>query len=350
MNHIVKVGLTRAFALIAIAAVVMLAAGCGSGGKNTLAAKPSSPTGGPSASPTPGATPSPSPTPGPSPTPTPGPSPTPVPTPTPSPTPSGPQRGKVVVVVEENHGFSSVIGSSAMPYLNSLAAQYGLATQYYADTHPSIGNYFMMTCGQIITNNDGFSGTVSADNIVRHLLTGGKTWKSYAESIPSVGYTGGDTGLYARKHNPVAFYSDVVNSSVQKMNLVPFTQFATDLSANQMPDFSFVVPNLQNDAHDGSLAQADAWLKTNIAPLLANPQFQQNGLLIIVFDEAEDTDSAHGGGHIAMVAVGPLVKHGFQSSVLYQHENLLKTVAAYLGIDGNIGNAAGAAPMSDLIP
>jgi acid phosphatase len=256
----------------------------------------------------------------------------------------------VVVVVEENHGYSSVIGSSAMPYLNSLATQYGLATQYYADTHPSIGNYFMMTAGQIITNNDSYSSTVSADNIVRHLLTGGKTWKSYAESIPSAGYTGGDTGLYARKHNPLSFFSDVVNSSVQKMNLVPFTQFTADLNANQLPDYSFVVPNLQNDAHDGTLNQADAWLQTNIAPLIANPQFQKNGLLIIVFDEAEDTDAAHGGGHIALVAIGPAVKHGFQSPTLYQHENLLKTVAAYLGIDGNIGNAGGAAAMSDLIP
>ncbi len=237
-----------------------------------------------------------------------------------------------------------------MPYLNSLAAQYGLATQYYADTHPSIGNYFMMTAGQIITNNDSYMNTVSADNIVRHLLAGGKTWKSYAESIPSVGYTGGDTGLYARKHNPLSFFSDVVNSSVQTLNLVPFTQFAADLNANQLPDYSFVVPNLQNDAHDGTLNQADVWLQTNIAPLIANPQFQHNGLLIIVFDEADTSDSTHGGGHVAMVAIGPAVKHGFQSSTLYQHENLLKTVAAYLGIDANIGNAAGASAMSDLIP
>jgi hypothetical protein len=117
-----------------------------------------------------------------------------------------------------------------------------------------------------------------------------------------------------------------------------------------LPDFSFVVPNLQNDAHDGTLQQADAWLQTNIAPLIANSQFQQNGLLIIVFDEAETTDASHGGGRVACVVIGPGVKHGFQSTTLYQHENLLKTVAAYLGIDGNIGNAAGASAMSDLIP
>jgi len=254
----------------------------------------------------------------------------------------------VVLVVEENHGYSSVIGSSAMPYLNSLATKYGLATQFYANTHPSIGNYFMMTTGQIITNNDSYSSTVSADNIVSHLLTGGKTWKSYAENLPSVGYTGPDTGTYARKHNPLAFFADVVNSPAQKLNLVPFTQFATDLNSNQLPDFSFVAPNLSDDAHDGSLQQADSWLQTNIAPLLSNPSFQKDGLLIIVFDEAETTDSAHGGGHIAMVAVGPLVKPG-QSSTLYQFPNLLKTITNYLGLDGNIGSAAAAAPMGDLV-
>src|SRR5204863_1753557 len=97
-----------------------------------------------------------------------------------------PASSHVFVVVEENHSYSSVIGSSSMPYLNSLASKYGLATQYYANTHPSIGNYFMMTTGQIITNNDSLCSTLTQDNVVRHLLTAGKTWKSYAESLPSV--------------------------------------------------------------------------------------------------------------------------------------------------------------------
>ena len=87
-----------------------------------------------------------------------------------------PTSQHVVVVVEENHNYSQVIGTGAMPYLNSLANQYGLATQYYANTHPSIGNYFMMTTGQIITNNDNYNLIVTADNLVRHLLSAGKTY------------------------------------------------------------------------------------------------------------------------------------------------------------------------------
>src|SRR6516162_4286405 len=102
------------------------------------------------------------------------------------PTASVPAFGHVVLVVEENHGYSSVIGSTAMPYLNSLATHYSLAAGYYANTHPSIGNYFMLTTGQIITNDDSYAGTVDADNVVRQLSAAGKSWKAYAESLPSV--------------------------------------------------------------------------------------------------------------------------------------------------------------------
>jgi len=259
-----------------------------------------------------------------------------------------PKSNHVVVVLEENHGYSSIIGNSAMPYLNSLAAKNALATQYYANTHPSIGNYLMMTTGQIITNNDGYSSTISADNMVRHLLTAGKTWKSYAEGLPSVGYTGGDTGSYVRHHNPFSYFSDVRNSSVEKLNLVPFTQFASDLNNNRLPDFSFVVPNLNNDGHNGTLGQADSWLQTHIAPLLSNPAFQQDGILIIVFDEALTSDATHGGGHVAAVMVGPGVKKGFKSTALYQHQNLLRTVMDALGVNSYPGAAATAKDMADL--
>src|SRR5207248_5751400 len=165
-----------------------------------------------------------------------------------------PLMGHVIVVVEENTDYSSVIGSSSMPYLNGLAQQYALATKYYAVTRPSIGNYFMMTVGKIITNDDSYSGVVSDDNIIRRLIAAGKTWKSYAEDLPSVGYTGGDAGNYARKHNVIALLSDVVNSATQRDNLVPFSQFATDLAAGNLPDYSFIAPNLCDDAHDCSLS------------------------------------------------------------------------------------------------
>jgi acid phosphatase len=268
-----------------------------------------------------------------------------------------PASHHVVIVLEENHGYSSVIGSSSMPYLNSLAAQYGLATRYYANTHPSIGNYFMLTAGQLVTNNDALNSTVNADNIVRHLLTAGKTWKSYAESLPSVGYTGGDVYPYVRHHNPLSYFSDVANSSVQKLNLVPFSSFSSDLANNALPNYSFVVPNVNHDAHDcpvgpagctdaQKLATADAWLKDHIAPLLSNPAFQKDGILFIVFDESSTADTAHGGGHVAAVVIGPKVKVRFKSTAFYQHQNMLRTILDSLGVRTYPGSAAGAADMA----
>lgn len=269
-----------------------------------------------------------------------------------------PKSNHVVIVLEENHSYSSVVGSNAMPYFNSLASQNVLATQYYANTHPSIGNYLELTAGQIITNNDGYSATITADNIVRHMLTSAKTWKSYAQSLPSVGYTGGDVYPYIRHHNPLSYFSDVVNSSVQRLNLVPFTQFAADLNNNQLPNFSFIAPDQHNNAHDcpagmstcsdaQKLAAADAFLKANISPLLSNPAFQQDGILIILFDEGFSTDTAHGGGHVAALMLGPNVKKNYKSTTLYQHQNLLRTVMDALGMKTYPGAAATTADMAD---
>jgi acid phosphatase len=261
-----------------------------------------------------------------------------------------PASNHVVMVVEGNHSYASVIGNSAMPYLNSLASKYGLATHYYANTHPAIGNYFEMTTGQVLTSDNTMTPSnlpVSADNIVSEMMLAGKTWKSYAEGLPSVGYTGGNTGNYAVRNNPFAYFTEVQNSDTQKMNLVPFTQFATDLAANQLPDFSYVVPNIQNNGQSGSLQQADTWLKQNIAPLLADASFQQDGILIITFEESATTDKTHGGGQVATLVIGPQSKLGYKSTTLYQHQSLLRTVLTSLGASSAPGAAASAPLMSE---
>jgi acid phosphatase len=262
------------------------------------------------------------------------------------PTSGGPRFNHVFIVVEENTDYPSVIGSSSMPYLNGLAQQYGLATQYYANTHPSIGNYFMMTAGKIITNDDSYATIVTDDNVVRRLLAANKTWKSYAEDLPSVGYTGGDAGNYARKHNVIALLSDVANDPVQRNNLVPFTQFATDLTNNTFANYSFVVPNLCNDAHDCSLSTADTWLRTNIDPLVKSAQFQQDGLLIILFDEGS-ASSTNGGGRVAWVAVSGKSKAGYQSTTLYQHASTLRLSLKVLGVTAYPNGAVTAPDMDE---
>ena len=142
------------------------------------------------------------------------------------------------------------VGSGrTVPYLNSLIGQGGLGTQYFANTHPSIGNYFELTTGQIITNNDSFSGTVSVPDIVTALDTARQTWKSYAESLPSVGYTGGDVFPYLRRHNPFTYFTEVRNNSNNLLNLQTFSQFSIDLNHGQLAKFSYIVPNALHDVH-----------------------------------------------------------------------------------------------------
>lgn len=259
--------------------------------------------------------------------------------------PSLPQFGHVFIVVEENHSYSSVVGSSSMPYLNSLISKYGLATNYVADTHPSIGNYFMLTTGHILTNNDSetpSSFPVSADNIAHELELAGKTWKDYREM----------TGTYYVRHDPLAYMTNI-NSA----NRVPFTQFATDLANGALPDFSFIVPNGCDDAHDCSLSTADAWLQSNLDPLVKSALFQQAGLLIVTFDEGSgsgsctDSDIQAGtwcGGHVATVIISPLlVSAGFKSNISYHHENVLRLMMQGLGLTTFPGAAANAANMAD---
>jgi len=261
-------------------------------------------------------------------------------------TPGTSQFGHVFIVTEENTDAVDVT-SSSMPYLMGLAQQYGLSTQYYANTHPSIGNYFELATGQVLTNNDGSSTIENVPNIVRSLVGAGKTWKSYAESIPRACYLGGDTGGYARKHNVFALLSDVANDPTgQACNIVPFTQFATDLANGTLPTFSNIVPNLCNDAHDCSLSTADSWLSANIAPLLASPVFQQDGLLIITFDESGG-DNTLGGGRVFWAVISPKAKRGYQSSITYQHPSTLRLILKGLGVTVYPGAAASAPDMSE---
>ena len=96
------------------------------------------------------------------------------------------------------------------------------------------------------------------------------------------------------------------------------------------------------------LATADAWLKNNIGPLFNNPGFQQDGILILVFDEGFNTDTAHGGGHVVALAVGPGVRKGFKSTAFYQHQNVLRTTLDALGVHSYPGIGGSSADMSDL--
>ena len=285
----------------------------------------------------------------------------------------------VFVVVEENENYADVIGNTKdMPYLNTLAAKYGLATSYYANTHPSINNYFVLTAGRIATKGpcvqdwcDLYPFDVEGENIASILTEKSKTWKAYAESIPRAGYVGDDVFPYVKRHNPFAYFENVRVAPSQRENIVPFSDFSRDLQRDTLPNYSFIVPNIYHDGHHDPLTQhqapcgdhvalqnIDSWLRDKMNPLIESATFQRSGLLMIVFDEACERGpkadwtydpkkpEIKGGGHIAAVIVSARTPRGTTSDDLYHHESVLRLSLRALGIEHLPGLAASSPDMS----
>jgi hypothetical protein len=275
-------------------------------------------------------------------------------------TPADVRFSNVFVVGMLQKDYSAVFGSTVtMPFLDSIAKLGARAANYFGNTRPSIGNFFTLVAGDTITNNDTSSVIFSGDNLVRELVAAGKTWKSYAENLPSAGYVGPDAGLYIRRHNVFTLLSDVVSDTARAQHIVPLSQLQADITAGTLPNFGMIVPNDCNNTNTSSsnaacgLTNADSWLRTNLTPLLNSPAFQPggNGLLIILFDRSS-TSTTNGGGQVAWVAVGPRVKAGYVSptptaTAFFQHQSTLRLIQSSLGLTGTLGLTATAPSMSE---
>ncbi len=277
-----------------------------------------------------------------------------------------PQFGHVFIAEGENTTFSSSFSSSNMPYLTSLANQYGVSLHYWADTHPSIGNDLNLASGVIPTNNDSdtpSSRPLAIDNIAHEVEQAGKTWKDYVESDPNISGCGGlRSGAYFVRHDPLKYFTNI-----NKANFVCFSQFATDLANHTLPNLSWLAPNGCDDAHDCSIGTFDTWLKTVITPLLASSYFQPggDGLLIITFDEDDKggspscttTTVGQGcGGQVETVVVSARSKLAYKSMAgdpanfnsTYDEASILRTIADALGLKtSGLGAAASRVPMAD---
>jgi acid phosphatase len=267
-----------------------------------------------------------------------------------------PHFDHVALVIFENQELEKSLDNSNMPWLSNLAHQNAYASNYFADTHPSLPNYFMLTTGQLVTNSNDFGGEVDGDNIVREMVAAGKSWKAYEESIPSPGYLSDKGQPYEKTHDPAAYFIDVRRVPQQAANLVPLTQLQTDMAAGTLPNFMFIEPNQVNSMHDCpvgnpgcdnnfKLTLGDNWAKQNLEPLLTSPAFK-NGLLIITWDESWDTDNRNGGGRVAMILVGPGVKTQYVSATAFQHESTLRLICNAVEIPC-MGNSLQAPPMTE---
>ncbi len=244
----------------------------------------------------------------------------------------------------ENKEYSSVIGSSQMPFFNSLAGKYTLLTHDYATAHPSLPNYISLVGGSTLgITSDCSTCWVNATNLGDLVEAKGLTWRTYQEDMPSACYLG-NTSLYAQRHDPFIYFNDIRSNTARcQHDIVPLSWLDGDLANNKLPNFSFIVPNLCNSSHDCSLSVTDSWLKTWVSKVMNSPAYDQNTLIVLTWDEGQSSQSCcglgSGGGQIATVLVSPLVRQGYRDNTPYDHYSLLKTIAESWGLQ-QLGHAA----------
>ena len=299
-----------------------LVAGCSAGGPATSNGSPS-PTASSAATSSPGAASSTSP----------------APSSTATGTPTGPaalpRPDHVLVVVMENHAAADIVGNTEAPFIDSLSRSGATFTRSYAVTHPSEPNYLALFSGSTQgVDSDACPLTFDGSNLATALHAAGRTFVGWSEGLPAPGSRVCRAGGYARKHNPWVDFAGVPASANQ-----PLTAFPADFRA--LPHVGFVIPTLDHDMHDGSIAAGDAWLSDHLGGYVRWAR-THNSLLVLTFDE-DDDDHAN---RIATIVVGEHVRPGpFTERV--DHYRVLRMLGDLMRVPP-VGEAARAAPVTGI--
>jgi hypothetical protein len=302
---------------------------------------------------------------------------------------SVPGYDHVMVVVEENHSFADVIGNPAAPNLNYLANTFGLATNYFGVSHPSEPNYVALLGGStygVSDDNPYYVNKVNAASLISQLDAAGVSWKAYLQSLPHPGYQGicypakcngvpDIDPLYVSKHVGISNFTTSLNPADWSRQ-VPINQLSTDLAANTVPRFSWVIPDECRDMHgdppycvdSGStfsgasydpqdqhlVGIGDAYLGKLVSQV-TNASFwsQGNNAVVVVFDEGDDNggccDANPGGGQVAAVVVTNHGPRGLQDNNAYNHYSLLQTIQQSFGL-GCLQNTCDTANVHSMAP
>ena len=259
-----------------------------------------------------------------------------------APTTSGGQP-TIFTIVLENHDYNEIVGSSNAPYINSLIAMGGLATNYKDTAHPSLPNYLHM-----ISGDNQYPGIIdigpnqipyfpsSAQNLGTQLEAMHVNWRSYQESM-STPCKLSDSGDFATKHDPFLYFTDMQMSAVCANRNVDYTAFAADLAANTYR-YMWITPNLTDDGHNptndpvGSLTVSDTWLSHEVPAILDSDGYKSGGILFITWDESEGRNGDDP-DKIPMIILSPRLKQaGMTSATAFTHSSYLATVEDLLGL------------------
>ena len=237
----------------------------------------------------------------------------------------------MLVFVVENHSLDQM--RADMPFTFGQATRYGYADHYQALTHPSLPNYLAMTGGSTygVTDDAGPAVNGTHETSVFHqALTHGRTAKTYAEGQPAPCSTQ-NSGRYAVRHNPWAYHLD--ESSECAAHDVGLDALAGDIRAGDLPDVGLVIPDVCNDAHNCSLATADAWLETQLSSVEDGPDFRSGRLAVVI---TADEDDHHQDNTVLTVVAHPALD-GVTVSTPLTHYSLSRSLSA----------VAGAAPLGE---
>lgn len=263
----------------------------------------------------------------------------------------------IVLILLENRGYDAVIGGSSMPHLDALARRNVLLTNYFAVAHPSLPNYIALVSGTTADiRSDCTKCFVNQPNLADLLETGGFTWKTYQEDMPSPCFVG-DAKPYYQKHDPFIYFDSIrLNPARCARSVVPLSTLDTDLANNQLPNFAFIMPNYCNSGHSCPAGTADQWVSNMVSKLQASPALGPRSLIIVTFDEGSEESKASccgqgsGGGRVATVLISPLARPGFQDNTPYSHYSLLKTILMAWKLPVTLGEAGPASTQAILAP
>jgi phosphatidylinositol-3-phosphatase len=254
-----------------------------------------------------------------------------------------PDFAHVYVIILENREYGDIVGERTAPYLNSLIARYGSATEFYGETHPSQPNYIALTSGgtQGVTSDGSYD--LAAPNLFDQVEASGRTWHVYEQNYPGDCYKGGESsggkdgpgaaGEYARKHNPAISFRSISGDPARCANITALAGF--DPAA---ADFEMIVPNQTNDMHSSWTSSGDSFLAAFVPSILESPAFADS-VLFITWDEG--TSKANGGGHIATIVATPGMPPGSTFGATANHYSMLRTIELAWGLP-LLGEAANA--------
>ena len=231
----------------------------------------------------------------------------------------------------ENRSYDQAIKGG---YTAQLAQKYAVATNYHGVSHPSLPNYLALTSGSTWGIADDGWHSLPVGGLGAQLTDAGISWRAYMEGMSSSCTRSGYP--YALKHNPFPYFGGSCPSQV-----VPFSQFSADM-AGTVPNFVWITPDLCHDGHDCSTATADKWLAQTVPTILATSAWKEGGLLLITWDEGEDSAN-----HVLTLVIHPgtIIKN---SDLSYDHYSLLASIEDRFGLP-RLGQAAHASAMTDLL-